>query len=301
LDFPVKRIASSFAVLPATTRGAIWMCLACASFSTMALAVRLLATDIPPLEIGFFRAFFAFVLMVPYAIRTGPSIWKSTNHKAFLARGITGAGFVMFFFPGVALMEIADAQALTFTTPLFGMLLAMLFLGGRLRSKRVLALVAGFAGALIIIRPGFQTISFGAILVLCSALSASGSGALMKYATRSDPPDKVVFFHAIYMTPLILIGALFDWQWPNLWELFMLVIVAALATLNQRFLGRAFAATDATAVFPFVFMRLPFGAALGFSIFQEIPDLWVWLGGAVIFCSALYLARSDTGDGKLVL
>jgi len=297
----VKRIASSFAVLPATARGAIWMCLACGSFATMALAVRLLATDIPPLEIGFFRAFFAFLLMVPYAIRTGPSIWKTTNHKAFLARGVTGAGFVMFFFPGVALMEIADAQALTFTTPLFGMLLAMLFLGERFRANRVLALAAGFTGALIIIRPGFETISFGAILVLCSALSASGSGALMKYATRSDPPDKVVFFHAIYMTPLILIGAFFDWHWPNLWELFMLAVVAALATLNQRFLGRAFAATDATAVFPFIFMRLPFGAALGFAVFQEIPDLWVWLGGAVIFGAALYLARSDTGGGKPAL
>ncbi len=297
----MKRIASSFAVLPATARGAIWMCLACGSFATMALAVRLLATDIPPLEIGFFRAFFAFLLMVPYAIRTGPSIWKTTNHKAFLARGVTGAGFVMFFFPGVALMEIADAQALTFTTPLFGMLLAMLFLGERFRANRVLALAAGFTGALIIIRPGFETISFGAILVLCSALSASGSGALMKYATRSDPPDKVVFFHAIYMTPLILIGAFFDWHWPNLWELFMLAVVAALATLNQRFLGRAFAATDATAVFPFIFMRLPFGAALGFAVFQEIPDLWVWLGGAVIFGAALYLARSDTGGGKPAL
>ncbi|NKB21746.1 MAG: EamA family transporter [Alphaproteobacteria bacterium] len=297
----MKRIASSFAALPATARGAIWMCFACASFATMALTIRLLSTDIPPLEIGFFRAFFSFLLMVPYAIRTGPSIWKSKNHKAFMARGVTGAGFVMFFFPGVALMEIADAQALTFTTPLFGMMLAMLFLGERFRVNRVLALAVGFAGALIIIRPGFQEISLGAILVLCSALSASGSGTLMKYATRSDAPDKVVFFHAIYMTPIIFIGALFDWQWPNLWELFVLIVIAALATLNQRFLGRAFAATDATAVFPFIFMRLPFGAALGFAVFQEIPDLWVWLGGAVIFGAALYLARSDTGGGKPAL
>jgi len=301
LEFPVKRIASSFAILPATARGAIWMCLACASFATMALTIRLLATDIPPLEIGFFRAFFSFLLMVPFALRTGPSIWNSKNHKVYMVRGMTGAGFVMCFFPGVALMEIADAQALTFTTPLFGMMLAMMVLGERFHVNRVFALLAGFAGALIIIRPGFQEISIGAVLVLCSALFASGSGALMKFATRSDAPDKVVFFHAIYMTPLILIGALFDWQWPNLYELGMLMVIAALATLNQRFLGRAFAATDATAVFPFIFMRLPFGAALGFAVFQEVPDLWVWLGGAVIFGAALYLAKSDTGGGKPVL
>lgn len=277
------------------------MCMACASFALMALAVRLLATDIPPIEIGFFRAFFALILMVPYAIRTGPSIWQSKNHKAFIARGITGAGFVMFFFPGVALMELADAQALTFTTPLFGMFLAMLFLGERFRSNRVLALIVGFLGALIIIRPGFQTVSFGAILVLCSALSASGSGTLMKYATRSDPPDTVVFFHALYMTPIVLVGALFDWEWPNFWELCMLMMIAALATLNQRFLARAFSVTDATAVFPFLFMRLPFGAALGLAFFQEMPSLWVWVGGAIIFGSAFYLARSDTSSSKPAL
>ncbi len=267
----------------------------------MALTVRFLATDIPPLEIGFFRAFLAFILMVPYAIRTGPSIWQSKNHKAFLARGITGAGFVMFFFPGVALMEVADAQALTFTAPLFGMVLAMLFLGESFRINRVFALVGGFVGALIVIRPGFQEISIGALLVLCSSLSAAGSGVLTKFATRTDAPDKVVFYHAMYMTPLILIGAVFDWQWPNLYEFGMILIVAALATINQRFLGRAFASTDATAVFPFLFMRLPFGASLGFAVFQEVPNLWVWLGGVVIFFAALYLAKSDTGGRKPVL
>ena len=294
-------IASFFKDLPGTARGAVWMCLACISFALMALCVRILATDIPPLEIGFFRALFAFFLMVPYAIKTGPSIWQSKNHKAFIARGTTGAGFVMFFFPGVALMEIADAQALTFTTPLFGMMLAMLFLGEVFRVNRALALAVGFAGAFIIIRPGFENISIGAILVLCSALCASGSGTLLKYATRSDPPDKVVFFHAIYMTPIILVGALFDWHWPNLWEFFMMAIIALFATLNQRCLGRAFASTDATAVFPFLFMRLPFGAALGFAFFQEVPSLWVWLGGAVIFGAAFYLARSDSSNRKPAL
>tara|TARA_B100000676_G_scaffold313207_1_gene392284 strand:- start:39950 stop:40861 length:912 start_codon:yes stop_codon:yes gene_type:complete len=292
----VKHVASFFAELPPTARGAVWMCLACASFAAMAMTIRLLATDIPPIEIGFFRAFFAFLLMVPYAIRVGPSIWQSKNHKVFLARGMTGAGFVMFFFPGIALMEIADAQALTFTTPLFGMLLAMLFLREKFRLNRVLALAIGFAGALIIIRPGFQSISIGAILVLCSALSASGSGTLLKYATRSDPPDTVAFFHALYLSPFVFIGALFDWHWPTLRELFVMVIIAALATLNQRFLGRAFASTDATAVYPFLFMRLPFGAALGLAVFQEIPSIWVWIGGVVIFGAALYLARSDTGN-----
>lgn len=267
------------------------MAFACLSFAGMAVMIRILAKDIPPLEIGFFRAFIAFLLMVPYAIRTGPGIWHSSNQKVFASRGVTGAIFIMCFFPGVALMEIADAQALTFTTPLYGMILAMLFLGESLRVNRLVALAIGFAGALIIIRPGFQSVNIGAVLVLISALSASGSGTLLKFATRSDPPDKIVFFHGLYMTPITFVGALFDWQWPTLWQLVLLVVMAALATLNQRFLSRAFASADATTIFPFVFMRLPFGALLGFLVFQEMPAIWVWAGGAVIFGAAFYLAR----------
>ena len=287
----MNKISQRFGALPGTARGAIWMTLGALSFAGMAVMIRVIAVDLPPLEIGFFRSFFAFLLMIPYAVRIGPSVWHTENHKAFLARGTTGSIFVMLFFSGVALIEVADAQALTFTTPLFGMMLATLFLGETFRLNRIVALVVGFSGALIIIRPGFQSVSIGALLVLLSALTAAGSGTLLKYITRSDPPDKVVFFHGLYMTPPTLIAALFDWHWPSLWQLFLLIVMAALATLNQRCLARAFAAADATAVFPFTFMRLPFGAALGFVFFTEIPDFWVWIGGAVIFGAAFYLAR----------
>jgi drug/metabolite transporter (DMT)-like permease len=160
-----------------------------------------------------------------------------------------------------------------------------------------MAIAVGFAGALIIIRPGFQSVSVGALLVLISALSASASGTLLNFITRNDPPDKVVVFHGLYIRPITLVASLFNWQWPTLWQLVLMIVMAALATLNQRFLARAFATADATAVFPFVFMRLPFGATMGFAVFQEVPGIWVWAGGAVIFGAAFYLARNDANRG----
>jgi drug/metabolite transporter (DMT)-like permease len=125
----LDKFSQRFGALSSTARGAVWMCLACLSFAGMAVMIRVIADELPPLEIGFFRSLFALLLMTPYALRMGPGIWQSTNHMAFAARGCTGAIFVMFFFSGVALIDVADAQALTFTTPLFGMMLAMLFLG----------------------------------------------------------------------------------------------------------------------------------------------------------------------------
>jgi len=272
------------------------MCLACLAFAGMAVLVRVIAKDLPPLEIAVFRALIALLLMTPYAIRVGRPIWHTTNQKVFAARGVTGAIFIMCFFPGISLMEIADAQALTFTTPLFGMVLAMLFLGEAFRVNRIFVLAIGFAGALIIIRPGFQSVNIGALLVLISALSASGSGTLLKFATRSEPPDKTVFYHGLYMTPITFFGALYEWEWPSLTQMGLLIIMAVLATLNQRCLSRSFAAADATIVFPFLFMRLPFGALMGYLVFLEFPDIWVWIGGTIIFGAAVYLARE--GDRK---
>ena len=108
--------------------------------------------------------------MVPFALRTGPSIWNSKNHKVYMVRGMTGAGFVMCFFPGVALMEIADAQALTFTTPLFGMMLAMMFLGERFHVNRVFALLAGSRRGVDYYSSGFSGDQYwrGSGLVFCA-------------------------------------------------------------------------------------------------------------------------------------
>ena len=274
------------------------MTLACLSFSGMAVLVKGLAKDIPPLEIGFFRALGGLLFMVPYALRVGKAIWKTENHKVFAARGCTASIFVICYFPGVALIEIADAQALTFTTPLFGFLLALFFLGEELSFQRGIALLTGFLGALVILRPHFNLINIGAFLILISAVSAAASGTLLKFSTRKDAPDKIVFYHGLYITPLVFLSALPEWRWPTFEQLLVLILIAALATLNQRCLSRSFAAADATAVLPFLFMRLPFGALLGFLAFGDIPDYWIWVGGIIIFCSSLYLTRVEVRGDK---
>ena len=176
-------------------------------------------------------------------------------------------------------------------------------LGEVIRVRRVIALVVGLTGALIILRPGFNEFSIGAGLVLLGALANATSNIIVKFKTRTDHPDTVVFYLALYVTPLILIPALFVWQWPNAEQLMWLVAIGFCATLNQRFLSRAFAAadagrdvvlvSDATVVLPFDFVRLPFAAAFGFAVFTEIPDVWVWVGGSVIFGASIYLAHRE--------
>jgi drug/metabolite transporter (DMT)-like permease len=199
----------------------------------------------------------------------------------------------MTYFSGAALIPVAESQALTFTSPLWGALLAVLLLGERLTVARVVALVAGFAGVLIILRPGIVQVSLGALLVLAGALAAAASNTIVKFTTRTDHPDAIVFYQMLYVTPMILVPALWVWTWPTLHQLLMMSAVGFFATLNQRFLSRAYAAADATAVLPFEFTRLPFAAVIGFLAFRELPDIWAWLGGAVIFGASLYMVQRE--------
>ena len=265
-----------------------------ASFTVMTTLIREAAKEVHPFEIAFFRALINLLLMIPFAIRTGGTGLRTNNHIAFMLRGVCGLVFLMTYFSGAALIPLADSQMLVFTSPLWSAVLAVFFLGERVSATRVQALVAGFVGVLILLRPGVVQISFGAVLVLAGALAAAGSNTIIKFTTRTDHPDAVVFYQMVYVTPMIFVPALWVWTWPTLEQLLLMLGVGFFATLNQRFLSRAYAAADATAVLPFEFARLPFAAIIGFIAFGELPDAWTWVGGAVIFSASLYMVRRET-------
>ena len=274
------------------------MAAAALSFTLMTALIREVAKDVHPFEIAFFRVVTNLLLMLPFAIRTGRAILRSPNHKAYAFRGLLGFLFLMTYFPGAALVPVSDSQALIFSSPLFAALLAVIFLGERVRGPRITALIVGFCGALIILRPGFDSVSFGSLLVLIGALANAGSNVVVRHTTRTDHPDTAVFYLMVYVLPLITAPALFVWTTPTPYELLLMVGVGTFATLNQRFLSRAFAIAEATAVLPFDFVRLPFAALVGWIAFAEFPDIWVWAGGAVIFCSSLYVAHREARAGK---
>jgi len=281
--------------LPAdAVRGGMWMLAGALSFTLMTTLIREVAQEIHPFEVAFFRALTNLLLILPFAVRTGRKIFVSSNHRIYALRGLIGVTFLMSYFPGASLIQVSDSQALIFTSPLWTTLLAVLFLGERLRAHRITALVVGFAGALIILRPGFTALNIGALLVLLAALANATSNVIVKHSTRTDHPDKVVFFLMIYVTPAMAIPAAFVWTTPDLRQLALMVGVGVFATLNQRFLSRAFAAADATAVLSFDFARLPFAALVGWIVFAELPDVWTWIGGAVIFGASVYIAHRES-------
>jgi drug/metabolite transporter (DMT)-like permease len=156
----------------------------------------------------------------------------------------------------------------------------------------------GFLGVVIVLRPGAQAISPYALLILASALSLAAVSLLIKRLAATESATTLVLYQAVFMTVMVLPFAAWQWRTPTLAELPLLVIVGALGTVNWLCMTRALALIDASLVMPFEFARLPLTALAAFLLFTEVPTIWTWIGGAVIFGSTVCITHRELRAGS---
>ncbi len=274
-------------------RAALLMTAAMALFAAMAVLVRAASETLPTLEVVFFRVFFGLLAFAPLIARRGPALLRTRRIGAHAARAAIGAVAMTSGFLALALIPIAEATALGFTAPLFATLGAVLALGERIRAHRIAALGIGFVGALVVLRPGFEAVSLGAALALLSALAIAVSTLIVKRLIETEPAEAVAIWLMVLMTPLTLVPALFVWVWPTPSELLLLGALAACGSAAHLCWTRAWTLAEIGALQPLEFLKLPLTAAAGWALFGETPGLAVWLGGALIFAGAAYIAHRE--------
>jgi len=279
--------------LAATAHGALWMTMSALFFSLQSGTGRELVQHMHPFQIGFFSALFGIVFMLPWLRRAGYRVLRTRHTRLYMLRGCLSQFSMFGWFGGLATLQVGEATAISFITPFCTTALAVLLLGEKLHRRRLVALIGGFAGVLVILRPGAAALHWGAILILLCSLAVSVSAIVVKRASRDDPPDTIAIYQVIYMLPIGAVAAAFVWRWPSWWELALAAAAAGFSIYGQRSLSRAYASAEATAVQPFDFIRMPFAVAVGWAMFNELPDAWTWAGAAVIFASALYLVRRE--------
>jgi drug/metabolite transporter (DMT)-like permease len=167
------------------------------------------------------------------------------------------------------------------------------------RLRRWSAVVIGFAGVLVIMRPASAPLDVNLLLLLLAAATAAMNNITVKFLARTETPSRIVAFFMVYLTPLSLIPALFVWQWPAPSTFLALIGLGGLGTIAHLSVARALAAADASACAPFEFARLPFAALIGFACFGEITDLWTWVGAAIIAVSSIYVAYREARLARL--
>ena len=271
-----------------------WMMGTLASFTTMAICGRELSVNFSTPQIMFWRGFVALTLVIIFLqffgwrqIRTG--VFRI---HSFRAAAHFGAQFCWFY--AIPLITLTELFALEFTMPIWAAILAALFLGERLTKIRVLAIGLGFAGVMLIIRPGIvDEVGIGAYFALAAAVGYGIATVTMRMLAQRDTPLCILFYMSLIQLPLGFILALDEWEWPDPISQGPWILMIGLSGLSAHYcMANAMRLAEATVVVTMDFMRLPLIAVVGYLFYGEILEVWVG-GGAILVCIGIYLIVSE--------
>ncbi len=290
-------VRTVIAYRPPVARAFLFMVLATLFAAATNAAIRHITADVHPFMVTFFRSVFGFVVLVPVLFRYGLAPLRTRRTGMHALRGALQVAQTLFLFTALRFTPLATVAALHFTAPLFTTVMAVALLGERIRVRRVAALIVGFSGVLVIVRPGTIGLDAGPLLVLGSAAFWGATMVVIKTLTRTDSSLTVTLATGVFMTPFSFLFAVFMWEMPDARALAWLLAIGASGSLGQLALAQAFREADVTAVLPLDFLKLIWAAAIGYALFAEVPSLWTWIGGAIIFASAFYIAVRERGPG----
>ena len=263
-------------------------------FAFNSVFVRYAAEYVHPFEVAFFRNFFGlgFVLLVVLP-QEGLRVVRCQRPGLLSLRALVNTAAMLAWFYAVPLIPLADLTALGFTAPLWATVLAAVFLGERMRFRRWTATLLGFAGALVIIQPGFKELHWASYLVLGSSALWGLTVIIVRKMTAYDTPNTILFYQCLMMSGFSAIPAYFVWETPPPAALVHMAILGALSAGAHWCHVRAYSMQQVAALQPLDFLRLPIIALAAWLLFAEVAGAEVWAGAVIIFGSALYISYRE--------
>ena len=280
------------------TLASLLIVVSAAGFSSMHAVIRHVSEDLHSFEVAFFRNAFGLLALTPFFVRHGAAMLRTDRLPLHLLRAGLQVVSMLAFFTALRTTPLALASALSFTAPLFAAVGAFVFLREHFRLRRLIALLFGFGGALVILRPGLVAIDRGSALVLSSSLLWAVTMLLIKHLSATESSLTLTAYMGLLMTPLSALPAATVWRTPDLAELGWLALLGSVGGLSQLAMAEAFRRAEATAVLPFDYSRLIWASLLGYLVFAEVPEVWTWVGGTMIFASTLYMTYREALAGR---
>lgn len=284
--------------MSSAVRVAFWMLVSSIGFAAILVIVRELSETMPVIVLNFWRNIFAVLLFIPWILRTGTAGLKTQRLPLFTLRALFMVTSSIMLFYAAILIPIAEATAISFTSPLFATLLAALLLKEKVGWRRAMALAVGFAGVLVIMRPGVEAISPGALIAIASSLLFAFVVIMGKRLAATESPELVILLLSLLSLPISFVPALYVWDVPEGREWFWVIGLGVAANVNMYGIQRALGAGDTSLTQVFDFIRLPAAALAAWIAFREIPDPWMWAGAAIIFIAAVYTTRRESLQAK---
>jgi drug/metabolite transporter (DMT)-like permease len=274
--------------------GVLWMLMTGFCFVAVTALVKHGAQALPAAESAFLRYLLGLAFIFPMIGPMRRARLTTRQYRLFAMRGAAHTVGVILWFYAMTRITIAEVTAMNYMTPIYITLGAALFLGEKLALRRIVAILMAFAGALIILRPGFREITDGHIGMIGTAMFFAVSYLTAKRMADEVPALVVVGMLSVTVTIGLFPFALAVWRTPTPEELFWMFLVASFATLGHYTMTRAFAAAPVTVTQPITFLQLVWSVILGATLFAEPADAWVILGGTVILASATFITIRET-------
>jgi len=283
-------------------RGMLWMAATGALFTVLNTIMKKLSHELDPWQVGFLRYVIGAIVMLAPVLHLGVrTIWPQAPKLQFL-RGLFHAGGMLLWFAALPLVTLAELTAISFSGPIFVCLGAVLFLRERMTGARWAAVLIGFLGVTLVLRPwqggGAGGVSPGMLLMLASAPVFAGSFLVAKVLTRHDRPAVIVLWQHLWVAFLLLPFMMTGWTAPSAGEWLALAACGFLGAGGHYCMMRAFRVADVSAVQSVKFLELVWAAILGYLVFATIPAGWTVIGGIVILTSTLWLARHEARTGR---
>ncbi len=252
------------------------------------------AQHLNPYVMAFLRYFSGALFLLPVVWQLG--LYRSLQTRRLglhVSRGAIHTAGMMLWFVALPLTTLAEITALGFTGPIFVTIGAALFLSEDVRLRRWIAVFVGFAGAMIIIRPGFSELHLGVICILLSTPIFSASNLISKALARTDSASTIVIWQNIVIVICAAPFAIWFWQTPNWGDVIWFLLAGLAGTLGHICQQRGYQLADITLLQPIGFLSLIWNTLLGYFLFFQKPDVWTFVGAAVIFSSAMYISHRE--------
>ena len=269
------------------------MLLAALGFSFMNVLIRLTSGELHSFQIVFFRNLFGLIFMLPWLIKFGYKSFKTQRLPLFIIRSILGLVSMMCYFWAISVLPLAKAVALSFTVPLFVTVGASLILKEEVHVRRWIAVLIGFIGTLVILRPTIDGDLFASLVVVASSITMAASVLIIKSLSKTENTNVIVMYMVLLMTPLSFPAAVTVWQWPSIELWVLLMLMGFLGSFAHLMFTQSLKTSDVSIVMPFDFARLPFIIVLAWLIFDQTVDGWTILGAGIVFFSGVYIARRE--------
>ena len=279
-------------------RAVLLMLFSTVLFGLMAVVIRLASETQHPFEIAFFRNLFGLLFTLPLLFKHGPGLLKTSKLPLYLLRCAIGTVGMMAGFWAIVHLPLAQAVAISYSTPLFVTIGAVWVLGETVRARRWAAVLIGFIGVIILLHPDADTFTGASLVALLAAVMSASVAISIKFLTRTESPDAIVVFTTALWVPMSLIPALLFWQTPSGITWLWLVLAGLFGTVAHMCWTRALQLGDTSILTPISFMQVLVVGVFGWWLFGESVDRYTLIGALIIFGSNLYLAHREITRAK---